>query len=175
MRFSRWCCWGFNSARMWHMTMSQGDTVTQGEWFLMFQRFVVPSSSRSSNSWTITPQRWMHYDPSTCQKPLAQWLSITCITSQQPNVRSNNTVTVLHTFNNSLQVYKTLKEITCRYFVQFYMTDIISFWHILNYNFNTYWTTILTHTELQFWPILNYNFNTYWTTIPFHYPSKFSV
>jgi len=93
----------------------------------------VSSSSRSSNSWTIKPQRRMHYDPSTCQEPL----SITCTTSQQPNVRSNSTVTVSHTFDNSLQIYKTLTEITSRYYVQFYMTDIFI-------------PSVLTHTDLQF-------------------------
>ena len=107
-------------------------------------KVMVPSSSRSSNSWTTEPQRRMHYDPSTCQEPLSQWLSITCVMSQQPNVSSNSTVTVSHTFDNSLQVYKTLKEITSRYYVQFYMTDIFI-------------PPVLTHTDLQFHIITHLN------------------
>ena len=136
---TRWHC------DMWHcVTRWRCDTG----WAVSdFQRFVVPSSSRSSNSWTIKPQRWTHYDPSTCQEPLAQWLGITWLTSQQPNVRSNSTVTVSHSFNSSLQVRKTLKEIISRYFVQFYMTAIF----------------------------ISAVFGTHWTTIPHHYPSKFSL
>lgn len=95
-----WCC------DTWHCDAVTCDTVTcgpvtravtKGAQFLMFPRFVVPSSSRScNNSWTIRPWSWRHYDPSTRQQPPAQWYSIAIITSQQPNLYSNSTVCLTH-------------------------------------------------------------------------------
>jgi len=65
------------------------DKVSLGKWFPTSQRIVGPSSSRWRGPRYLcgyssrTPWNWkqMHYDPSNCQEPLAQWHGITLKTA----------------------------------------------------------------------------------------------
>jgi len=85
-----WLCgmWGSCSTAAKHIRFLVCDTVSLGEWSLLIQRILMPSSSRINSPRSLgllESSGWRHHDTLKHHKPIAQWHSVTYQKIWSPN------------------------------------------------------------------------------------------